>query len=76
MTTGPRVSVCIPVYRGEQFLAETMRSVLDQTYEDYELIVLDNASDDATPCIARSFHDPHPRSRDECDDTRAAGQLA
>lgn len=58
MTTGPRVSVCIPVYRGEQFLAETMRSVLDQTYEDYELIVLDNASDDATPCIARSFHDP------------------
>ena len=28
----PRVSVCIPVYNGEQFLAETMRSVLDQTY--------------------------------------------
>jgi glycosyltransferase involved in cell wall biosynthesis len=46
------------VYRGEQFLAETMRSVLDQTYEDYELVVLDNASPDATPCIARSFHDP------------------
>jgi glycosyltransferase involved in cell wall biosynthesis len=58
MATGPRVSVCIPVYRGEQYLAETMRSVLDQTYEDYELIVLDNASPDATPCIARSFNDP------------------
>ena len=28
----PHVSVCIPVYNGEQFLAETIRSVLDQTY--------------------------------------------
>jgi glycosyltransferase involved in cell wall biosynthesis len=51
----PSVSVCIPVHRGEQFLAETMRSVLDQTYRDFELVVLDNASPDATLRIARSF---------------------
>ena len=57
MTAGPHVSVCIPVYRGEKFLAETMRSVLNQTYDDYELIVLDNASPDATSEIAHSFHD-------------------
>ena len=44
MRAGPSVSVCIPVYNGERFLAETIRSVLDQTYRDFELVVLDNAS--------------------------------
>ncbi|HKQ41155.1 MAG TPA: glycosyltransferase family A protein, partial [Pseudonocardia sp.] len=58
---GPEVSVCIPVYRGEAFLAETIRSVLKQTYGNYELVVLDNASSDETPWIARSFDDPRIR---------------
>ena len=51
----PNVSVCIPVYRGERFLAETMRSVLDQTHHDFELVVIDNASDDGSAEIARAF---------------------
>ena len=55
--TSPAVSVCIPVYRGEQFLAETIRSVLAQTYRDFELVILDNASPDDTGRIARSFQD-------------------
>ena len=49
--------MCIPVYRGEQFLAETIRSVLDQTYRDFELVILDNASPDDSGRIARSFGD-------------------
>jgi glycosyltransferase involved in cell wall biosynthesis len=57
----PTVSVCIPVYNGERFLAETMRSVLDQTYRDFELVVLDNASTDGTGRIARSFGDSRVR---------------
>ena len=57
----PSVSVCIPVYRGEQFLAETVRSVLDQTHRDFELVVLDNASPDTTGRIARSFDDSRVR---------------
>jgi glycosyltransferase involved in cell wall biosynthesis len=57
----PSVSVCIPVYRGEQFLAETVRSVLDQTHRDFELVVLDNASPDTTGRIARSFDDRRVR---------------
>ena len=61
MRSLPSVSVCIPVYQGEQFLAETMRSVLDQTYRDFELVVLDNASPDATGRIARSFADARVR---------------
>jgi len=57
----PSVSVCIPVYNGEQFLAETIRSVLDQTYRDFELVILDNASTDRSGEIARSFDDPRIR---------------
>jgi glycosyltransferase involved in cell wall biosynthesis len=60
-TAVPEVSVCIPVYRGEAFLAETIRSVLHQTFDDYELVLLDNASTDETPRIARSFGDPRIR---------------
>ncbi|OLT20682.1 hypothetical protein BJF78_35230 [Pseudonocardia sp. CNS-139] len=57
----PSVSVCIPVYKGERFLAETIKSVLDQTYRDFELVVLDNASPDESGNIARSFNDPRIR---------------
>lgn len=57
----PSVSVCIPVYQGERFLAETIRSVLDQRYRDFELVVLDNASTDASGAIARAFGDPRIR---------------
>ena len=60
-SAAPTVCVCIPVYRGEQFLGETMRSVLEQTYGDFELVVLDNASPDGTLAIARSFDDPRVR---------------
>ncbi|HEY0813045.1 MAG TPA: glycosyltransferase [Pseudonocardia sp.] len=57
----PSVSVCIPVYKGERFLGETIRSVLDQTYRDFELVVLDNASPDRSGAIARSFADRRVR---------------
>jgi glycosyltransferase involved in cell wall biosynthesis len=59
------VSVCIPVYNGERFLAETIRSVLDQTYRDFELVILDNASTDDSGAIARSFGERDPRIRIE-----------
>ena len=59
--TTPHVSICIPVYQGEKFLAETIRSVLAQTYPNFELVILDNASTDNTTHIAHSFHDPRIR---------------
>ena len=61
MQKSPSVSVCIPVYNGERFLAETIRSVLDQSHRDFELVVLDNDSRDETARIARSFDDPRVR---------------
>jgi len=57
----PSVSVCIPVYNGEAFLAETIRSLLDQTFRDFELVILENASRDDSARIAGSFRDPRIR---------------
>ncbi|MFP5071386.1 glycosyltransferase family 2 protein [Pseudonocardia nantongensis] len=57
----PSVSVCIPVYNGETFLAETIRSILDQTWRDFELVLLENNSSDASWEIATSFRDPRIR---------------
>jgi glycosyltransferase involved in cell wall biosynthesis len=55
------LSVCIPAYNGALYLAEAMKSVLDQSYSDFELIVVDDASSDATAEIAQSFQDPRLR---------------
>lgn len=57
----PKISVCIPVYNGEAYLAQTIRSVLDQTYSDFELVIIDNASTDNTVSIVRSFTDSRIR---------------
>jgi glycosyltransferase involved in cell wall biosynthesis len=57
----PSVSVCIPAYNSERWTSKTMRSVLEQTYEDFELIVVDDASDDDTLREVRAFDDPRIR---------------
>jgi glycosyltransferase involved in cell wall biosynthesis len=54
----PAVSVCVPLFEKQAYIAETIRSVLAQTFTDFELIVLDNASSDRSAEIARSFDDP------------------
>jgi len=51
----PRVSVALPVYNGERYLALALDSLLGQTYEDFELIISDNASTDATEEICRGY---------------------
>ena len=61
----PKVSVGVPVYNGATFLAETIDSLLDQTYEDFELVISDNASTDSTEAICRSYMSRDPRVRYE-----------
>ena len=51
----PRVSIGIPVYMGENFLETAIRSVLAQTYQDWTLVISDNASTDSTEAIARRY---------------------
>lgn len=54
----PIVSVTMPAHNAATYLAEAMRSVLNQTLKDVELIVVDDGSTDETPQIAQSFSDP------------------
>ena len=59
----PRVSVVMPVYNGARYLREAMASILDQTYGDLELIVVDDGSEDRSATIARGFAGRDPRVR-------------
>src|SRR5919204_410359 len=49
--SAPRVSVLLPVRDGALFLREAVESVLAQTLDDFELIVVDDGSEDETPAI-------------------------
>ena len=57
----PLVSVIMPVYNAEKYLAEAVSSILSQTWQRFELIIVDDASTDATCDVIRSFSDPRIR---------------
>ncbi len=49
------VSICIPAYNAQETLETTLKSILAQTYRDLDIVVVDNASTDATPQIVQRF---------------------
>jgi glycosyltransferase involved in cell wall biosynthesis len=51
----PFVSVCVPTYNGELYLSECLESVLAQTYEDFELLIVDDGSADKTLAIVEAY---------------------
>jgi glycosyltransferase involved in cell wall biosynthesis len=51
----PLVSVVIPVYNGERYLAEAIQSVLDQTYRNFEVIVVDDGSTDGSASVVKRY---------------------
>ncbi len=61
MTDDPKISVCIPVFNTERFVGQAVASALAQTMEDFEVVVVDNASTDRTPEILSGFRDPRIR---------------
>jgi glycosyltransferase involved in cell wall biosynthesis len=56
-----KVSVIIPVYKVEKYIASTVQSVLDQTYENFELLIIDDGSPDKSIEICQQFNDPRIR---------------
>ena len=51
----PRVSIGLPVYNGERYLARALDSLIGQSFEDFELIISDNASTDGTSAICEDY---------------------
>ena len=56
-THGTQFSVVIPAYNAAQWLGQTLESWARQTVRDFEVIVVDDGSDDATVAVAEAFHD-------------------
>lgn len=59
----PLVSVILPVFNGEQFLATAIDSVLGQSFENWELIIIDDGSKDSSPFICDSYQNRDERIR-------------
>ena len=59
----PRVSIGLPVRNGDKYLNQSISALLAQSWTDFELIICDNASDDATESICRRFAASDPRIR-------------
>ena len=57
----PQVSVIIPAYNAEEFIEETILSVLKQTYQNFEIIVIDDASEDSTRSIVKKLSSKEKR---------------
>jgi glycosyltransferase involved in cell wall biosynthesis len=55
VTAIPALSIGLPVYNGENYLAEALDSLLAQTFGDFELIISDNASTDSTAAVAARY---------------------
>jgi glycosyltransferase involved in cell wall biosynthesis len=54
----PLVSICIPAYNAEKTIVSTLRSIITQTYQNLEIIIVDNASTDNTLDLVGEFTDP------------------
>jgi glycosyltransferase involved in cell wall biosynthesis len=59
--TQPAVTVLMPLYNGESYLREAIESILGQTFNEFELLVLDDGSTDAGPRIVKGYRDPRIR---------------
>jgi glycosyltransferase involved in cell wall biosynthesis len=68
----PLISVIMPVYNGEKYIRETIDSVLNQTYRNFEFIIVDDGSTDSTRQIVSSYDDKRivplslPRNQGVC----------
>ena len=58
---GPKVTVLMSVYNGEKYLREAIDSILNQTFKDYEFLIIDEGSTDSSAEIIRSYPDARIR---------------
>ena len=51
----PKISIAMPVFNGERYVAQAIESLLGQTFDDFEFVISDNASTDGTEAICRHY---------------------
>jgi glycosyltransferase involved in cell wall biosynthesis len=54
----PKISVIMPIYNGERYLSEAIESTLNQTFSDFEFLILDDGSTDRSSSIISGYNDP------------------
>ena len=57
------VSIVLPIYNGEKYMRQSIESVINQTYKNWELIIIDECSSDNTPIIAKEYVEKDKRIR-------------
>src|SRR5512135_1833139 len=63
MSDPPLISVCMPVYNAERYIARAVESILGQTFGDFEFLILDDGSTDGSLEILRRYANHDPRIR-------------
>lgn len=61
MNNHPKVSIILPVYNGEKYLRESVESILNQSFTDFELIIINDGSKDGSKEVLESYPDPRIR---------------
>jgi glycosyltransferase involved in cell wall biosynthesis len=61
VVSSPKVSVLMPTFNAEKYLALAVRSILKQTFKDFEFLIVDDGSTDQTTSIIEKFKDPRIR---------------
>jgi glycosyltransferase involved in cell wall biosynthesis len=69
------ITIGIPFYNAERFLSDAIRSIFAQTYQDWELILIDDGSTDGSLEIARSIKDPRVRVFSDGQNRKSAYRL-
>ena len=57
MKSNPKISVLMSVYNGEKFISQSINSILNQTYKNFEFLIVNDGSTDNSEKIIKSFSD-------------------
>ena len=61
VNNNPKVTILMPVYNGEAYLRQAIDSIINQTFRDYELLIINDGSTDSSVSIIKEYNDPRIR---------------
>jgi len=75
MNKNPKITALMPVYNGEEYLREAIESILSQSFEDFEFLIINDGSTDSSVKIIKSYSDPRIRLVSNQENVGIAGSL-